>query len=100
MRRVAVVGAGKIGSTIASLLAGCGDYEVLVIDQNASALAEIDARIAVTADLAIEDPAALSRALANCFAVVNAAPFHLTSVIARAAKDAGAHYLDLTEDVA
>ena len=34
MHKVAVIGAGKIGSTIVSLLAGCGDYEVLILDQN------------------------------------------------------------------
>jgi saccharopine dehydrogenase-like NADP-dependent oxidoreductase len=34
------------------------------------------------------------------FAVLNAAPFHLTTVIAEAALAARTHYLDLTEDVA
>jgi saccharopine dehydrogenase-like NADP-dependent oxidoreductase len=99
MRKAAVVGAGKIGSTIASLLAGCGDYEVLVIDRSAEALADIDKHARTTA-MAIDDPAALAKALAGCFAVVNAAPYHLTAVVAEAAKAAGAHYLDLTEDVA
>ena len=62
MRKAAVIGAGKIGSTIASLLAGSGDYDVLVIDRSAEALAEIDSR-ARTAVMAIDDPAALARAL-------------------------------------
>ena len=44
MRKVAVVGAGKIGSTIADLLAGSGAYEVLVIDQSAEALAGLNPR--------------------------------------------------------
>ena len=99
MRKATVIGAGKIGSTIASLLAGSGDYDVLVIDRSAEALAEIDTRTR-TAVMAIDDPAALARALGGCFAVVNAAPYHLTTVVAEAAKAAGAHYLDLTEDVA
>ncbi|MFI4966590.1 MAG: saccharopine dehydrogenase C-terminal domain-containing protein [Caulobacterales bacterium] len=99
MRKVAVVGAGKIGSTIASLLAGSGDYEVLVLDRSDEALTGLDARVATTA-MAIDDPATLARALAGCFAVVNAAPYQLTTVVAQAAKTAGAHYLDLTEDVA
>jgi len=50
--------------------------------------------------MAIDDPVALAKALGGCFAVVNAAPYHLTTVVAQAAKAAGAHYLDLTEDVA
>ena len=99
MRKAAVVGAGKIGSTIASLLVGSGDYEVLVIDQSAEALKGLGAGIA-TAAMAIDDPAALAKALTGCFAVVNAAPYHLTTVVAQASKTAGAHYLDLTEDVA
>jgi saccharopine dehydrogenase-like NADP-dependent oxidoreductase len=99
MRKVAVVGAGKIGSTIVSLLAGCGDYEVLAVDQSAAALDGVDPR-ATTAVMAIDDPDALAQAFAGCFAVVNAAPYHLTTVVAGAAKAAGAHYLDLTEDVA
>ena len=32
--------------------------------------------------------------------MLNAAPFHLTTIIAEAARAAGTHYLDLTEDVA
>jgi saccharopine dehydrogenase-like NADP-dependent oxidoreductase len=99
MHKVAVVGAGKIGSTIASLLTGA--YEVLVIDQNAQALADLDAHPAPAIKaVPIDDPATLAAALQGCFAVINAAPYHLTTIVAQAAKIAGAHYLDLTEDVA
>jgi saccharopine dehydrogenase-like NADP-dependent oxidoreductase len=99
MRKAAVIGAGKIGSTIASLLAGCGDYQVLVIDQSPAALKGGDP-CAKTKAMAIDDPATLANVLTDCFAVVNAAPYYLTTVVAQAAKAAGAHYLDLTEDVA
>ncbi len=99
MQRVAIVGAGKIGSTIVSLLAGCGDYEVLVVDQSSEALRGLDQR-AQTKAMAIDNPAALAQALEGCFAVISAAPYHLTTVVAQAAKAAGAHYLDLTEDLA
>jgi saccharopine dehydrogenase-like NADP-dependent oxidoreductase len=101
MHKVAVVGAGKIGSTIVDLLAGSGAYEVLVIDQSAEALAGLNPRSnARTVAMAIDDPDRLATALAGCFAVLNAAPYHLTTTVARAAKQAAAHYLDLTEDVA
>ena len=36
----------------------------------------------------------------NHFAVLSATPFYLTTLIARAARSASVHYLDLTEDVA
>jgi saccharopine dehydrogenase-like NADP-dependent oxidoreductase len=101
MRKVAVIGAGKIGSTVVDLLTAFGAYEVLVIDQAPEALAGLkDHPRVTTAAMAIDDPAALAQRLKGRFAVVNCAPFHLTVTVARAAAAAGAHYLDLTEDVA
>jgi saccharopine dehydrogenase-like NADP-dependent oxidoreductase len=101
MHKVAVIGAGKIGSTVVDLLTAFGAYEALVIDASAEALASLKAKPRVeTAAMAIDDPEALSRRIAGCFAVVNCAPFHLTVPVAKAAAKAGAHYLDLTEDVA
>jgi saccharopine dehydrogenase-like NADP-dependent oxidoreductase len=101
MERIAIVGAGKIGSMIAELLVGCGDYEVTVIDRSASALDRLETAAAVTkvaADITQGDT--LPRILKGKFAVLSAAPYHATRLIAEAAKAAGAHYLDLTEDVA
>lgn len=46
------------------------------------------------------DSSELVTLLNGTYAVVNAAPFHLTTQIAEAAKAAGTHYLDPTEDVA
>ena len=101
MRRVAIIGAGKIGATVLDLLAGSKAYEVLVIDQSAEALARLNpATRADTLALAIDAPGVLAAALAGRFAVVNCAPYHLTTRVAEAAQAAGAHYLDLTEDVA
>ena len=42
MKSIAIVGAGKIGSTIADFLGHCGDYEVTVIDRSAERLAALD----------------------------------------------------------
>jgi len=100
MRKVAVIGAGKIGSTVADLLVS-GGYRVVIVDQDAEALAHFAGRQNIsTAAMAIDDPRALAGEIAGAFAVVNCAPFHLTTAVARAAKAANAHYLDLTEDVA
>ncbi|WP_168077998.1 saccharopine dehydrogenase family protein [Caulobacter sp. SSI4214] len=101
MKEVVVVGGGKIGSMIAEMLAGCGDYAVTVADASAQALERLETTAPVRkVQVDIADAAALDRLLAGKFAVLSAAPFHLTVAIARAAKTAGAHYLDLTEDVA
>jgi len=94
-----LVGAGKIGEAIAALLGDTGDYNLTVIDRDESRLDVFrDAGYAVqVCDLdAATDLAPL---LDDQDIVISACPYHLTPVIAAAAKSAGAHYFDLTEDV-
>ena len=101
MKDVVVIGAGHIGSTIAHLLSATGDYQVTVADQSAKALAAMgDMPRVEHRELDVTDGGALRAVLAGKFAVLSAAPYHLTFHVAEAAKAAGAHYLDLTEDVA
>ena len=101
MRDIVVIGAGHIGSTIAALLSGCGDYRITLADQSAEQLAMVGSLARVEHKvLDVTDALALRAALAGKFAVLSAAPYHLTFHVAEAAKTAGAHYLDLTEDVA
>jgi saccharopine dehydrogenase-like NADP-dependent oxidoreductase len=101
LKDVVVIGAGHIGSTIAHLLSATGDYQVTVADQSAKALAGMGDMLRVEHKvLDVTDGAALRTLLAGKFAVLSAAPYHLTFHVAEAAKAAGAHYLDLTEDVA
>lgn len=101
MKDVVVIGAGHIGSTIAQLLSDCGDYRVTVADRAADQLAQIGALPRVEHKvLDVTDAAGLTALLRGKFAVLSAAPYHLTYKVAEAAKVAGAHYLDLTEDVA
>jgi saccharopine dehydrogenase-like NADP-dependent oxidoreductase len=105
VKKVAVIGGGKIGSMIVDLLSHSGDYTVTVADRSREQLdrLEIDAgggtpveRVAVD----ITDTQALNGLLRGQFAVLSAAPYHLTTRVAEAAKANDAHYLDLTEDVA
>jgi len=101
MENIVVVGAGKIGSMIAELLVGSGDYAVTVVDRSQRQLDRLETHLAVTKiEADIGDAAGLRRILAGKFAVLSAAPYHATRWVAEAAKAAGAHYLDLTEDVA
>lgn len=100
MKHVVVIGAGKIGSTITRLLSHSGDYHVTVTDRSDIHLSHIEKHERVsTATLDIADCDALQALLTGKFAVLSAAPFHLTVQIAKAAAGAGIHYLDLTEDV-
>src|SRR5512140_3592685 len=98
--KIALLGAGHIGQTIARLLHDAGDYEVTVIDRNAQALAALAGRGIGTRVAETADAHALGAALRGANAVVNALPYHLAVDAARAAVAAGCHYFDLTEDVA
>jgi saccharopine dehydrogenase-like NADP-dependent oxidoreductase len=101
MKHVVVIGAGHIGSTIASLLSDTGDYRITVADRSSEQLADLGPLPRVDhAVLDVTDGPAMRALLAGKFAVLSAAPYHLTFHVAEAAKAAGAHYLDLTEDVA
>lgn len=98
--RITLLGAGHIGQTIAALLSGSGDYDVTVADRSAEALdhlAPLGVRRVAT-DTA--DAAALLALLRGQQAVINALPYHLATLAATQARDAGCHYFDLTEDVA
>ena len=101
MHDIAVIGAGKIGSMISDLLARAGDYRVTVADRSAQALGQLGTALPVQVqELDVADAEAMNRLLDGKFAVLSAAPYNLTIRIAEAAKRSGAHYLDLTEDVA
>lgn len=97
--RVALLGAGHIGQTIARLLHGCGDFELVVLDRSAPALVELAREGIETQVVDSADAAALAAALRGRQAVVNALPYHLALVAARLALESGCHYFDLTEDV-
>ncbi len=101
--RIALLGAGHIGQTISRLLQRSGDFQVTVVDRSAQALALLAAEsdsAAATRVIDTSDATALRRALAGQDAVLNALPYHLATLAASAAREAGCHYFDLTEDVA
>ncbi len=97
---IALLGAGHIGHTIASLLADSGDYEVTVVDRSADALAKLNIANVKHVLTDTSDAAALRGALRGQQAVINALPYHLATLAATQALAAGCHYFDLTEDVA
>ena len=99
MHSILIVGAGKIGATVADMLHETGDYAVTVADSSASALEAVAARGIATLELDIGDAVALQRAMKGRYAVLSAAPYHLTGHVAQGARLADVHYFDLTEDV-
>ena len=97
---IALLGAGHIGQTIASLLGHSGDYHVTVVDKNADALARVSGPGITTRVVDTEDRGALAAVMRGHDAVVNALPYHLAITAAHLALETGCHYFDLTEDVA
>ena len=99
MTRILVLGGGRIGTAIVSLLAGCGDYTLTLADGNESALeTPVDTHVE-TRVVDVTDGDALRRVLDGQDAVLSALPFHLNPFVAQAARDGTAAYFDLTEDV-
>lgn len=100
MNKIVVISAGRIGAAIAEMLAVSGDYSVTVADRSAEQLAALPHHLQIeTVQAEIDERPALLSLLKGKYAVLNAAPFHLTVAIAEAAAEAGVHCLDLTEDV-
>src|SRR5207253_4743177 len=97
--KVVLVGAGKIGEAIVALLRGSGDYEITVVEQNGERLKPYQGAGLRTHECALANEAELVPLLAGHDAVISACPFHLTPLIAKAAREARVHYFDLTEDV-
>ena len=100
MRRLLVLGAGKIGGAIVDLLGASGDWEVTVADQTREFLALIPEDRARREQLDLADPTALTMLAQGHEYVISALPFFLNPTVARVCRDIGAHYFDLTEDVA
>ncbi len=101
MRNVLLLGAGKIGRAIASLLGHTGDYLVRVGDSDESALDQLRGlpNVELTR-VNVDDPVALRAAMVGIDDVISACPFDVNPTIARAAWEVGPSYFDLTEDVA
>jgi saccharopine dehydrogenase-like NADP-dependent oxidoreductase len=101
MRDILLIGAGKIGETIADMLCASGDYRVTVADRSDLQLQKLPRRANLkTLALDVGDADVLAASLKGRYAVLSAAPYSVTGAIATAARRTGVHYLDLTEDVA
>jgi saccharopine dehydrogenase-like NADP-dependent oxidoreductase len=105
MHRVLILGAGKIGALISGLLAESGSYVVQLADVNGLAAQSVvkahglDTLEGFALDAA--DRAALDAHLKGkpVHAVISSLPYYCNVKVAEAARKAGIHYFDLTEDV-
>ncbi|MES2999786.1 MAG: saccharopine dehydrogenase C-terminal domain-containing protein [Pseudomonadota bacterium] len=97
--KVLVLGAGKVGSTIAAMLAHHYRAQVTLADRvHGEPFGKFLPIQRIVLDAA--DAGALTAASRAHHVVINALPYTLAAHAALAAAEAGAHYFDLTEDVA
>lgn len=105
MYRVLVLGAGKIGSLVASLLSQHGRYEVHLGDMNldgASRLvADLKLERVIPCLLDVRHPDMVSTYLSThpVDAIVSSLPYFCNPTVAGLALTHGLHYFDLTEDI-
>jgi len=98
MKKVMLVGGGKIGVAITEFLSSTGDYKLTVADRDASSLKRLPSRNVELRQVDILSPDFVHEVEGHDI-VLSATPFNLTSRVAEACKRMNAHYLDLTEDV-
>jgi saccharopine dehydrogenase-like NADP-dependent oxidoreductase len=103
MNNILILGAGKIGLLIATLLHQSGSYQITLIDKEFQVealelLAEIPS--IQSQELDVSDAVALKHLIqhARIDAVVSSLPFFLNKKIADISAEIGIHYFDLTED--
>lgn len=99
MTTVVVLGAGKIGITVARMLADTGNYSVTLADRDLDGLAMRAPAGIRHAAVDAADREALAGLLAGTDVAVSALPFFLDTVVAEVARERGVHYFDLTEDI-
>jgi saccharopine dehydrogenase-like NADP-dependent oxidoreductase len=106
MFAVMIVGAGRIGASIAKLLHNSGDYEIIVADHETGALEHVAAAVPVRllkleAESDIRYLTTELRTLADGrrAALLSACSFDVNWFLALSALEAGVSYFDLTEDV-
>ncbi len=104
MKKVLMLGAGKVGSLIACLLSETGDYQVYVGDSDEETIKRVEEL--ACSNLTIQALDATSRPALERFleshtvdAVFSCLPYYCNFLVAEMALKYRLHYFDLTEDV-
>ncbi len=101
MTPVLLLGAGKIGRAIASLLHHSGSYNILVADNDSAALEKLRTMVPVQTQLAdASDLENLRSLMKDRRVVISALVYSANPLVAAAAVETNTSYFDLTEDVA
>lgn len=99
VEKILVLGAGKIGGTVADMIAQYHGLPVTLADAKPDQGEQSDALVRLIS-LDVENTEDLHAALTAHSVVINCLPFYLAQRVATEAAKCGVHYFDLTEDVA
>lgn len=98
--KIGIIGAGKIGATIATLLESCAFCTSVVLGDSRPSVDLKGLKKARAVKLDVQGSADLTAFIKDCQAIVSAAPYYLNKTIAESCARSGVSYFDLTEDVA
>lgn len=105
MGKICILGGGKIGSLIATLLVECGDFEICLGDVDPEVIARLKKDIGhnnfQVSSVDVQDSKALRRFIESVEpdGIISSLPYYCNIVVGEMARSCGAHYFDLTEDV-
>jgi saccharopine dehydrogenase-like NADP-dependent oxidoreductase len=97
--RIGILGAGKVGATIATLLESCPFCRTVLLGDTRANLDLAGLRKSRAVSVDVSHPSALAAFVRTADVIVSAAPYFLNKAIAEACHRAGVSYFDLTEDV-
>lgn len=97
--KIGIIGAGKVGGTIATLLESCKFCKSVALADVRPGVDLQGLKKSKFARVDVKKPAELAAFVTGMGAVVSAAPYFLNKTIAAACAEAGVSYFDLTEDV-
>jgi saccharopine dehydrogenase-like NADP-dependent oxidoreductase len=97
--KIGIVGAGKVGATIATLLESCKFCRAVALADTRTNIDLAGLKKAKFVQVDVNNPAQLAAFVQGVDAIVSAAPYFLNKAVAGACAKAGASYFDLTEDV-
>jgi len=105
MPKICILGGGKIGSLIATLLVECGDFEVVLGDVDPEVVVRLKKEIVHEAfqvfPVDVQDSKGLSTFIESVEpeGIISSLPYYCNLAVGEQALSCSAHYFDLTEDV-
>jgi saccharopine dehydrogenase-like NADP-dependent oxidoreductase len=105
MKKILLLGGGKIGSLIATLMVESGDFEVFLGDVDQEVVARLTKDISHPqfqgTVVNVQEIEALGRFIESVGpqGIISSLPYYCNMAVGERARASGAHYFDLTEDV-